>query len=123
MVEKLRCLKLIFNFISFLAMALTLKGLKSRCMGLLESVGVDRLGDALLGLLLEQTDLVRVGLEQHAHPVGVVVHGEVCEPGAGVGVHHDLVPAVHVDDDVLAGHRVLVVVLVVLVEDRGDLLA
>ena len=54
--------------------------------------------------------------------MGVVVHGEVGEPGAGVGVHHDLVSALHVDDDVLPSHRVLVVVLVVLVEDGGDLL-
>ena len=53
----------------------------------------------------------------------VVVHGEVRQPGAGVGVHHDLVPALHVQDNVLPGHRVLVVVLVVLVEDGGDLLA
>merc|ERR1719414_2290774 len=57
-----------------------------------------------------------------SNPVGVVVHREVREPGAGVGVHHDLVSALHVDDDVLPGHRVLVVVLVVLVKDGGDLL-
>ena len=54
--------------------------------------------------------------------MGVVVHGEVGEPGAGVGIHHDLVSAVDVDDNVLAGHAVLVVVLVVLVEDGGNLL-
>ena len=53
--------------------------------------------------------------------MGVVVHGEVGEPGAGVGVHHDLVSALHVDDDVLPSHRVLVVVLVVLVENRSKL--
>ena len=55
--------------------------------------------------------------------MGVVVHGEVCQPGAGVGVHHHLVPLHAVHDDGLAGHAVLVVVLVVLVEDGGDLLA
>ena len=66
--------------------------------------------------------LVLIGLEQDAHPVRVVVHGEVCEPGAGVRVDHDLVPADAVDHDALASHRVLVVVLVVLVEDGGDLL-
>ena len=66
--------------------------------------------------------LLLAGLEQESDPVGVVVHGEVGQPGAGVGVHHDLVPALHIDDDVLPGHRVLVVVLVVLVEDGGDLL-
>ena len=55
--------------------------------------------------------------------MGVVVHGEVGQPGAGVGVHHDLVAAVDVDDDVLTGHGVLVVVLVVLVKDGRDLLA
>ena len=53
----------------------------------------------------------------------VVVHGEVSQPGAGVGVDHDLVPADAVDHDALPGHRVLVVVLVVLVEDGGNLLA
>ena len=68
-------------------------------------------------------DLLLAGFEQEADPVCVVVHGEVRQPGAGVGVHHDLVPALHVQDDVLPGHRVLVVVLVVLVEDGGDLLA
>ena len=52
----------------------------------------------------------------------VVVHGEVSEPGAGVGVHHHLVPLHAVDDDGLASHAVLVVVLVVLVEDGGNLL-
>ena len=55
--------------------------------------------------------------------MGVVVHGEVRQPGPGVGVHHHLVPLHTVDDDGLAGHAVLVVVLVVLVEDGGDLLA
>ena len=54
--------------------------------------------------------------------MGVVVHGEVREPGPGVGVHHNLVAPLHVQDDVLAGHRVLVVVLVVLVEDGRHLL-
>ena len=84
---------------------------------------MDRLVQPLLGPLLEQADLVGAGLEQHADPVGVVVHGEVGQPGAGVGVHHDLVAAVDVDDDVLTGHGVLVVVLVVLVKDGRDLLA
>ena len=55
--------------------------------------------------------------------MGVVVHGEVRKPGAGVGVHHHLVPLHAVHDDGLAGHAVLVVVLVVLVEDGGDLLS
>ena len=54
--------------------------------------------------------------------MGVVVHGEVRQPGPGVGVHHHLVPLHAVDDDGLAGHAVLVVVLVVLVEDGRDLL-
>ena len=67
-------------------------------------------------------DLLLAGFEQKADPVRVVVHGEVSQPGAGVGVHHDLVPALHVQDDVLPSHRVLVVVLVVLVKDGGDLL-
>ena len=63
------------------------------------------------------------GLEQKTDPVGVVVHGEVGEPGTGVGVHNDLVAPLDVQDDVLTGHGVLVVVLVVLVKDGGDLLA
>merc|ERR1719189_2073355 len=78
---------------------------------------------ALIRLLLQLLSLLLAGFEQEADPVRVVVHGEVRQPGAGVGVHHDLVPALHVQDDVLTGHRVLVVVLVVLVEDGGDLLA
>merc|ERR1719189_1497315 len=78
---------------------------------------------ALIRLLLQLLSLLLAGFEQEADPVCVVVHGEVRQPGAGVGVHHDLVPALHVQDDVLPGHRVLVVVLVVLVEDGGDLLA
>ena len=69
-----------------------------------------------------KTRLLLAGLQQESNPVGVVVHGEVGQPGAGVGVNHDLVSALDIDDDVLAGHRVLVVVLVVLVEDGGDLL-
>merc|ERR1712209_83194 len=80
------------------------------------------LGDGLLCLLPHQVELLLAGLEEESNPVGVVVHGEVRKPGAGVSVNHDLVSALHVDDDVLPGHRVLVVVLVVLVEDRGDLL-
>ena len=66
--------------------------------------------------------LLHVRLEQKTNPVSVVVHGEVSEPGAGVGVHHDLVSSLHVQDDVLSSHGVLVVVLVVLVEDGGNLL-
>ena len=45
--------------------------------------------------------LVLIGLEQDAHPVRVVVHGEVCEPGAGVRVDHDLVPTDTVDHNTL----------------------
>ena len=82
--------------------------------GGLESV--DRLSvvDALLGCLLESGDLIIRGLEEKSDPVGVVVHGEVSQPGAGVGVDHDLVALLQVDDDGGASHRVLVVVLVVL---------
>ena len=88
----------------------------------LESVGGDGLLESLLGLLPQQGGLLLVGLQQESDPVGVVVHGEVGQPGAGVGVHNDLVATVHADDDVLSGHGVLVVVLMVLVEDGGDLL-
>ena len=73
-----------------------------------------------LGLM--KTHLLLAGLQQESNPVGVVVHGEVGQPGAGVGVNHDLVSALHVNDDVLSGHGVLVVVLMVLVEDGGNLL-
>ena len=66
--------------------------------------------------------LLLAGLKEKSNPVGVVVHGEVGQPGAGVGVNHDLVSALHVNDDVLSGHGVLVVVLMVLVEDGGNLL-
>ena len=54
--------------------------------------------------------------------MGVVVHGEVCQPGARVGVDHDLVSLETVDDNALAGHRVLVVVFVVLIKDRSHFL-
>ena len=57
------------------------------------------------------SDLFLAGFQQKSDPVCVVVHGEVRQPGAGVGVHHDLVPALHIQDDVLSGHAVLVVVL------------
>merc|ERR1711934_666186 len=80
------------------------------------------LGNGLLSLLPHLVELLLAGLQQESNPVGVVVHGEVGQPGAGVGVNHDLVSALHVNDDVLSGHGVLVVVLMVLVEDGGNLL-
>merc|ERR1711934_1161186 len=80
------------------------------------------LGDGLLSLLPHLVELLLAGLQQESNPVGVVVHGEVGQPGAGVGVNHDLVSALNVNDDVLSGHGVLVVVLMVLVEDGGNLL-
>ena len=43
--------------------------------------------------------------------MGVVVHGEVGKPGAGVGVHHHLVPPHAVDNNGLTRHRVLVIIL------------
>ena len=84
--------------------------------------GVDNVIDNCDGNDDLVSHLILIGLEQDAHPVRVVVHGEVCEPGAGVRVDHDLVPADAVDHDALASHRVLVVVLVVLVEDGRHLL-
>merc|ERR1712037_791088 len=66
---------------------------------------------ALIGFLLELLSLLLAGLEKESNPVGVVVHGEVREPGAGVGVHHNLVAPLHVQNDVLASHGVLVVSL------------
>ena len=63
------------------------------------------------------TDLLLAGLEQESNPVGVVVHGEVSQPGTSVGIHNNLISSLHIHDDVLACHAVLVVVLMVLVED------
>ena len=85
----------------------------------------DRLGlsDTLLNLFSQKLGLVLIGLEEETDPVSVVVHGEVGQPGAGVGVHNNLVAALNIDNNGLAGHGVLVVVLVVLVEDAGNLLA
>ena len=65
----------------------------------------------ILFLLKICTDLLLVGFKQHADPVCVVVHWEVRQPGAGVGVHHHFVTTKAVDDDCLARHAVLVVVL------------
>ena len=39
-----------------------------------------------IGCLLESVNLVFGGLQQEPDPVGLVVHGEVSQPGAGVGV-------------------------------------
>ena len=46
--------------------------------------------------------------------MGVVVHGEIGQPGAGVGVHADLVALLQAQQDGGAGHGVLEVVLVIL---------
>jgi len=81
------------------------------------------LGDGLLSLLPHCVELLLAGLQQESNPVGVVVHGEVGQPGAGVGVHADLVALLQAQQDGGAGHGVLVVVLVVLVEDGGNLIA
>ena len=37
------------------------------------------------------TYLLLAGLKQEPDPVGVVVHGEVGQPGAGVGVEYSIV--------------------------------
>merc|ERR1711934_582862 len=87
-----------------------------------KEIFLTNLGDGLLSLLPHLVELLLAGLQQESNPVGVVVHGEVGQPGAGVGINHDLVSALHVNDDVLSGHGVLVVVLMVLVEDGGNLL-
>jgi len=54
--------------------------------------------------------------------VGVMVHWEVSQPCTGVGVHNNFISTVDIDYDVLAGHAVLVVVLMVLVKDGSNLL-
>merc|ERR1719342_1526359 len=41
--------------------------------------------------------------------MGVVVHGEVSQPGTSVGIHNNLISSLHIHDDVLACHAVLVV--------------
>ena len=83
-------------------------------MNPLKSVDHLAIFDALFRCFLESGNLVLGGLEEEPDPVGVVVHGEVCEPSAGVSVDDDLVALLEVDDDGGACHRVLVVVLVVL---------
>jgi len=55
--------------------------------------------------------------------VGVVVHGEVSQPGSSVGVDNNLISSLHIHDDVLSGHAVLVVILMVLVEDGCNFLS
>ena len=67
--------------------------------------------------------LLLAGFEEQSHPLSVVVEPEVCQPGPGVGVDRHLVSTLHLHQDALVCHGVLVVVLVVLVEDGGDLLA
>merc|ERR1712228_191849 len=49
-------------------------------------------------------------LEQQPHPVCVVVHREVCQPGPGVRVDDNLISLLDITDDVLSCHGVLVVV-------------
>ena len=56
----------------------------------LESVDHLAVLHALLGGLLEPEDLLLRGLEQESDPVGVVVHREVSDPGAGVSVDNNL---------------------------------
>ena len=51
-----------------------------------------------------------------------MVGGEVCQPGARVGVQRDLLSSLDVVNHVGPGHAVLVVVLVVLVKHGCDLL-
>ena len=63
----------------------------------MNSVSSESVGGALLllalplhRLLLHLLHLLLVGLQQEADPVRVVVHREVGQPRASVGVHHDL---------------------------------
>merc|ERR1719179_112226 len=77
---------------------------------------------ALISFLLQLFSLFLAWLEEETNPVGVVVHGEVRQPGASVCVHNNLVSYLHIEDDILTSHGVLVVVLVVLVKDGGNLL-
>jgi len=51
--------------------------------------------------------------------VGVVVHREVSQPCASVGIHADFIAPFEVEQDGGSSHGILVVVLVVLVEHGG----
>merc|ERR1711963_278189 len=48
---------------------------------------------------------------------------KVSQPSSSVCVDNDLIASLHIEDDVLTGHTVLMVVLVVLVEDGSNLLS
>merc|ERR1719430_292084 len=86
----------------------------------LMSVHCDRFLDSLLDLFSHEVGLSLAGLQQKSNPVGVVVHGEVSQPGTSVGINNNLISSLDIHDDVLACHAVLVVVLMVLVEDGGN---
>ena len=55
--------------------------------------------------------------------MGVVIHGEVGQPGTGVSVYAHLIALFQVEQNSVAGHGILVVVLVVLVENGGHFFA
>ena len=65
----------------------------------LVSVHCDRFLDSLLDLFSHEVGLSLVGLEQEADPVGVVVHGEVSQPGASVGVYNNLVSSLNLSQN------------------------
>ena len=52
--------------------------------------------------------LIFVWLEQQSDPVCVVVHGEVSQPGASVGVHNDLVALGKVQHDSLTSLKFII---------------
>merc|ERR1719427_1347666 len=74
----------------------------------------------LFSCLPQGFNLLLAGLQQKSNPVGVVVHGEVSQPGTSVGIDNNLISSLDIHDDVVACHAVFVVVLMVLVEDRGN---
>ena len=55
--------------------------------------------------------------------MGVVIHGEIGQPGTGVSVNAHLIALLQVEQNGVAGHGILVVVLMVLIENGSDFFA
>ena len=51
-------------------------------------------------------------LEKKSDPVGVVIHGKVCEPGSSIGINNNLITAFQGDENVCSSHRVFMVILI-----------
>ena len=60
-------------------------------------------------------------LEEETNPVGVVVHGEVSQPGASVGVHADFIALFEVEQDGGSSHGVLMIIFMILIKNGSNL--